>query len=93
MLYREGQAGASANLTIPEGLNVDDLETAEDMVLDWHESGDYRAIDLVIKLYEHLAVAARGERSRSSSAFEARCSGRSPSELLTSQEVELKDRS
>ena len=59
MLFKEGQAGASANLQIPEGLTVADLEAAEGMILEWHGSGDYRAIDVVIKVYEHLTAAAR----------------------------------
>jgi hypothetical protein len=61
MIFPQGQAGASANLRVPDGLTVADLEAAEDMVYEWHESGDYRAIDVVIKVYEHLTAAARGD--------------------------------
>ena len=63
----------SKNLKIPDGLTAEDLETAEDMILDWHDSGDYRAIDLVIKVYEHLTAVARGGRLKSSLASEAQC--------------------
>jgi hypothetical protein len=59
MIHPDGQAGASANLQVPNGLTVEDLEAAEGMILEWHESGDYRAIDVVIKVYEHLTARAR----------------------------------
>lgn len=58
MIWQEGQAGASANLQIPNGLTVEDLEVAEDMLDEWKGSGDYRAIDVLIKIYEHLRGAA-----------------------------------
>ena len=47
-----GASGAGKSST------VDDLEVAKDMVLEWHESGDYCAVDIVVKVYEHLAAAA-----------------------------------
>jgi hypothetical protein len=66
MIHPDGQAGASANLQIPDGLIVTDLEVAEDIVLEWQESGDYRAIDVVIKVYEYLTEAALARSSGSS---------------------------
>ncbi len=65
MIHPDGQAGVSANLQIPDGLTVKDLEIAEDMVLEWHESGDYRAIDVVIKVYKSLAEAAHAQQPAS----------------------------
>ena len=62
MLFKEGQAGASANLQIPDGLTLEDLEAAEEMVIEWKESHDYRAIDVVIKIFEHLTAAARARQ-------------------------------
>jgi hypothetical protein len=59
MIWAGGQAGASANLQIPDGLTLEDLETAEGMVIEWKESHDYRAVDVVLKVYEHLAAASR----------------------------------
>jgi hypothetical protein len=76
MIYPEGQAGASANLQILDGLTIGDLEAAEDMILEWHESGDYRAVDVVIKVYEHLTAAALGALSGLSLDSEAQCSDR-----------------
>jgi hypothetical protein len=65
-----GQAGADdlkiyfPELSVPEGLTLKDLEEAEQMVFDW-EDGDedykprYRAIVLVLKVFEHLMAAVR----------------------------------
>ncbi len=59
MIWESGQAGASANLQIPDGLTLEDLEAAEGMIIDWKESHDYRAVDVALKVYEHLTAAAR----------------------------------
>jgi len=69
-----GQAGVSANLQIPDGLTAEDLETAEDMVLGWKEDGDYRAIDLVVRVYKYLAGASLDGRSGSRSTPEVQYS-------------------
>ena len=42
---------------MPEGLTYADLRDAEMMVYDWEDDGDYRALDLVIKVYDRLARA------------------------------------
>jgi hypothetical protein len=63
MVFVLGQAGVSSNLQIPDGLTAEDLEAAEEMVLDWKEEGDYRAIDLVVMVYKYLAGASLGGRS------------------------------
>jgi hypothetical protein len=57
MLLPERQAGAFPNLPIPEGLTLEDLEVAEDMIMDWCESAENRAVDTVIKLFQHLQAA------------------------------------
>jgi hypothetical protein len=69
-LERSRQAGVDdlktyfPDLSVPEGLTLADLEAAEQMVFDW-EDGDeedkprYRAIVLVIKVFEHFMGALR----------------------------------
>jgi hypothetical protein len=42
---------------VPDGLSLGDIEAAEDLVLDWKHSGESRAVDLVVKVYERLMAA------------------------------------
>ena len=64
-----GQAGADEvlryfpDLEIPEGLTLADLEKAEDMVMDWCDGRELRAIVLVSKLFRHLEEARRATLS------------------------------
>ena len=68
MLSDSRQAGVDlkklfSDLHVPKGLTIEDLIEAEDMVLDWQDGSDYRALALVSKLYEHLRARDRsGER-------------------------------
>jgi hypothetical protein len=63
MLYESGQAGADElkrcfpNFRVPEGLIIQDIEEAEDLVIDWRHSGESRALDLAVKVYERLTAA------------------------------------
>jgi hypothetical protein len=63
MSFVLGQAGVSENLRIPDGLTAEDLESAETLVLEWKEDGHYRAIDLVVTLFERLTESARARQS------------------------------
>jgi hypothetical protein len=74
-----GQAGVSANLQIPDGLTAEDLETAEDMVLEWKEDGHYRAIDLVVTVYKYLLGVAHARQKELCSTSEAQYSDGQPS--------------
>ena len=58
MVFRLGQAGVSANHPNPRWFDAEDLEAA-DVVLEWKDGSDYRGIDVVVKVYELLAAAAR----------------------------------
>jgi hypothetical protein len=52
-----------ANLQIPEGLTLENLEAVEDDVLEWKDSGDYRALDIIAIVFERLTAVARARRS------------------------------
>jgi hypothetical protein len=52
-------------LDAPDGLTLADLESAEQMVFDWEEGRDFRALTLVVRLYEHLKAAARAHATES----------------------------
>ena len=44
---------------VPPGVTLADLEAAEEMICDWRDYGGYRAFDVALKVYEHLATAVQ----------------------------------
>ena len=47
------------DLRIPDGLTIADLGIAEDMILDWEERCELRALVLVAKVFDFLMAARR----------------------------------
>ena len=50
--------GNIASLDLPPGLSADVIARAEDLVLDWKHSAEYRAVPLVMAIYEMITAGS-----------------------------------